>query len=127
MTSHDLAPRPPRAADAPLPRSVSEVLLDVLNVATLAASTPQAAFGHRAQLESLRAEVAAAVARPAEDVRVIDDMSIFVVQAALHLAGNRWNEPRWRQLVEFLLPHIRRDWKAALMQEMRPISRDDLR
>lgn len=110
-----------------MPRPVSVVLLDVLNVATVVSNAPHVAFGHRSKLESLRTEVQAAVARPAPDGRVIDEFSIFAIQAALHLAGASWQEPRWRRLLEFLLPFVRDDWKAAVQQEIRPISRDDLR
>jgi hypothetical protein len=102
------------------PRPIADILADVCNVGMLVTATPAIAFGHREKLEMLRTEVQAAIARPAPDGRVIDDLAAMLLTAAIHIAGPDWKEPRWLKLAEFLLPHVREDWSAAVMQQLRP-------
>jgi hypothetical protein len=102
-------------------RRSSEILADVLNVATFVTTTPAAAFGHAQKLAALRAEVAAVISRPAPDGRVIDDLAAILMTAAIHIAGHDWKQPRWLELAQFLLPYIRDDWRAAIEQELRPL------
>jgi hypothetical protein len=104
----------------PVVRPLSEILRDVVTVAGFVTLTPATAFGHREELNDLRTEVAAAIARPAPDGRVIDERAAMLITAALHIAGPEWKEPGWVQLAVFLLPAVREQWGRAVEQELRP-------
>lgn len=109
----------PALKPVPLPRRVSDVLHDLLNLAHTITLSPATALRYRPRVEAIRMEVMKAVQRPAPDGRVIDEFADMLCQALLHVCRWDWREARWLDLARYLLPVIRGDFERALEHEAR--------
>jgi hypothetical protein len=103
-----------------VPRRNSELLHDLDRYAQIIIASPHLAFGYREPLEDLRAEVVAAVKRPADDERTIDDVAIILVDSLLRTTPS---DPRWRRIAEACRPWVREDVRRATDLELRQSSR----
>ena len=107
-----------KSAAPPEPRRISAVLRDLNKAARHMLDLPAAAFGWRDRLLTLREEVAAAIARPAVDVRAIDDTAAMLVTAMTHLARSSDRADRWLKVIACLRECVREDYVAALELEL---------
>ncbi len=99
-------------------RPDSKVLEELIFIAEEMLRLPASAFGHRGRLMRLRGEIDYAVKRPAPDGRCIDDFAAIMVTVLAHVADGPGT--RWEVLAEFLLPHIKADYRRAVEAELRP-------
>lgn len=106
------------------PRPLSAVLSDLVRLATSILDRPHSAIVEVETVAGLRAEIEAAIARPQERERLIDERTLWLCTALRKLATEVGRETRaeWRDLAEYLLPKVRAALAAALAQEAEPVT-----
>ena len=103
-------------------RPISDIL-DELDTAAGAMLRVPSAFIALDVLIALRADVVAAIQRPAENIRVIDDIARFLCEILIHMAsaGRREDRLRWERAARALHPEVQDDLKRAREEELRQL------
>lgn len=108
--------------NAPLsivPRGDKALLLDLIELAELIMLRPHSSLERSERLAALTPEIAAAVARPAEDVRVMHAEVELLAEVLAHVEAERryGSEERamhWQMIAGVLLPMVRINLAVAI-------------
>lgn len=100
-------------------RPISDIL-EELDTAAGAMLLIPSAFVPRDVLKELHADVLAAIARPAEAERVIDDFADWLCRALIHIATPPV-EAKWIRLAKALHDQVKNDLRRAREEELRQL------
>lgn len=103
-----------------IPLKASNVLFALCSLTDKLTDAPWIAALHREEAQLLRDETGRAIARPAENERVIDDVAGMLATALLAItkADNKADVDRWCRIALALRPHVEGDYKRALEAEL---------
>lgn len=110
----------------PPARALSVVLSELVDVATKILDRPHSAIVQIETVERLTDEIVAALRRPHERARTIDERALFLCKALAKIATTRQADGRdeWRDLAEYLLPGAKRTLAQSLAADAEPLDRN---